>query len=65
MNIRVTTDRDAGATYIWLRPAKPGLVARTDETPDGMHLDFDAADNLVGIEILDLAEVTVEDITHG
>lgn len=65
MDIRITQDTEAGATYIAVQKTRSGCVARTQELPNGMNLDFDADGNLIGIEFLDLVTtLLVDDITN-
>jgi uncharacterized protein YuzE len=49
MNRQITVDREADAAYVDLS-SEP--VVRTDEVGDGIHIDYDAANRPVGIEVL-------------
>jgi len=51
--MRIEYDREANALYIQMQE-KP--VSRTREIEPGLLVDFDAQNNLVGIEILDVTE---------
>lgn len=63
MEIRITQDTEAHATYIYV--AKRAPVARTEELPNGVDLDFDADGNLLGIEVLELVTtLLLDDITN-
>jgi len=54
MKIEYDSQRDL--LYIWF--AEPGTrSARTDTITPGVHADFDNMEKLVGIEVLDAAEV--------
>jgi len=47
--VRITYDRDVDALYIRLKET----TVTTDRVEEGIALDYDAADSLAGIEILD------------
>jgi uncharacterized protein YuzE len=49
-----TYDHEARATYVYLpnHPRGALCVARTSDVGHGLHLDFDSAGNLIGIEHL-------------
>jgi uncharacterized protein YuzE len=51
MKLLVTTDHEAGMTYIHLLDSKPGVVTRTVEMPNGTNVDFNAAGDVCGIEV--------------
>ena len=64
MNIRY--DKDADAAYIHLAPATPGIAVRTYNCDQSavsgiINLDFNAAGQLVGIEILDASKLLPSD----
>lgn len=46
-------DKEADALYIKLSEAK---VSESDEEKPGIILDYDAAGNIVGIEVLDASQ---------
>ncbi len=48
--MRIEYDNQAGALYIRLREV---FVDHTIEVKEGLNLDFDKEDRLIGIEILD------------
>jgi uncharacterized protein YuzE len=53
--MRITCDRQADAAYVYLRELEPAGVARMMAIETGgpiLHLDFDAAGLLVGIEAI-------------
>ena len=60
--MKTTIDKRAGASYITLKenPRKP---LRTKTLAEGVYGDYDANDELVGIEILSVLEI--KDITNG
>ena len=60
--MEITIDNKAGASYIVIDEDFK-MPIRTKELADGVYGDYDAADKLVGIEILSVLEV--EDITEG
>jgi uncharacterized protein YuzE len=49
MNLQITVDCEADAAYVNLS-SEP--VVRTDEVADGIHIDYDAENRPVGIEVL-------------
>jgi uncharacterized protein YuzE len=49
----IEIDEEADAAYIRVRGTP---VARTDEMADGVLLDFDATDEIVGVEVLGLRD---------
>ncbi len=57
--MRITYDRSVDAAYIYLQDViAPGAVKRTypcepSQVNGAIHLDFDAAGRLIGIEVLD------------
>lgn len=55
----ISFDADAKAVYIKLGDAK---VARTTEIAPEVLLDFDEADNLLGIELLNLGKLELQRI---
>jgi uncharacterized protein YuzE len=50
---RIEFDEEADAAYVRVTE-KP--VARTDEVADGIIVDFDAKDEMVGVEVLGLRD---------
>ncbi len=66
--MRITYDRSADAAYIYLQDAiPPGGVKRTypcdpSQVNGAIHLDFDAAGRLVGIEVLDASSKLPTDL---
>jgi len=53
--IQTSYDPEADAFSVWLAP--PGAVsARTEEVAPGVMLDFDAAGELLGIEVLSVRQ---------
>ena len=51
LDVRISFDEEADAAYLTLSDA---AVAETDEVADGIHIDYDAANRPVGIEVLSL-----------
>ena len=49
LDARISFDEEADAAYLTLSDAP---VARTEEVADGIHIDYDAANRPVGIEVL-------------
>lgn len=47
----VSLDRQAGAAYVTTVPVSVP-VARTEQVHPQVHLDYDAAGNLVGVEVM-------------
>jgi len=58
--MRIHIDQEARALYLELRPSD---VERTVEVREGFLADYDDANQLVGIEILD--DDTFERVTQG
>ena len=53
--IRTSYDPEADALSVWFGP--PGVTsAGTEEVAPGVMLDFDAAGQVIGIEVLDVRE---------
>lgn len=52
-------DRDSGAMYVWFAPEGTKAVNRTEVAP-GIRLDYDAAGNVIGIEVLDRRQFAPE-----
>ena len=53
--IRTSYDPEADALFVWFGP--PGVTsAGTEEVAPGVMLDFDAAGQVIGIEVLDVRE---------
>lgn len=55
--MRITYDRSTDSAYIYLVPIKAGEAAKTypcdpTEVSGMINLDFNAADQLIGIEVL-------------
>lgn len=63
MKLRITQDREANASYIYLQEG--ATFARTIDPPNGVNVDIDVNGNIIGIEILELLEVVVLDITRS
>jgi uncharacterized protein YuzE len=57
--IRTSYDPDADAMFVWFAPEGAKSVT-TQEVAPGILLDFDAAGNVIGIEILDVRERLAE-----
>jgi uncharacterized protein YuzE len=57
--IRTSYDLDADAMFVWFAPEGTKSVT-TQEVAPGILLDFDAAGNVIGIEILDVRERLAE-----
>ncbi|NVN10944.1 DUF2283 domain-containing protein [Nguyenibacter vanlangensis] len=55
--IRTSYDPEADAMFIWVGP-EGAKSAETHEVSPGVMLDYDAAGNLIGIEVLDVRERT-------
>ena len=51
--MKVIYDRETDTLSIILRPGK---VANSDETTDGLIMDYDRAGKLISIELLDASE---------
>lgn len=51
--MKIEYDKSADALYIRLQERH---VARTQELAEGLNLDFDHADRLIGVEVLDAVE---------
>jgi len=51
--MKVTYDPQADALYLSFRESE---VARTQEAGEGIQLDYDEADRIIGIEILGYSE---------
>jgi uncharacterized protein YuzE len=63
--VRLTYDREADALYITLTTVEKGGVKRTwvgEGENQGVHLDFDAKNRLVGIEVLDASGRVAADV---
>ncbi|MFL5258020.1 MAG: DUF2283 domain-containing protein [Rhodopila sp.] len=57
--IRTSYDPDADAMFVWFAPEGAKSVT-TQEVAPGILLDFDAAGNVIAIEILDVRERLAE-----
>jgi uncharacterized protein YuzE len=53
--MRTSYDPEADAMFVWFAP-EGTQSATTREVAPGILLDFDAAGNVIGIEILDVRE---------
>ncbi len=51
--MRIEYDREANALYIQIQEK---YVAKTKEVENGVSIDFDEANKLIGIEILDVTK---------
>ena len=51
--MRLTLDRESDALYLRLDET---AVVESEEVQPGVVLDYDAADNVVGVEILNLSK---------
>ncbi len=54
--MKITYDASADAAYIYLTDIETGGAARTETVSENIHLDFDAAGKLVGIEVLNASK---------
>lgn len=59
--MRVTYDGRARAIYVYVQEGV--AVARTERLDDRSLIDYGAGGQVVGVEILDADEPTIEDIT--
>ena len=57
--IRTSYDPDADAMFVWFAPEGTKSVTMQEVAP-GILLDFDAAGNVIGIEVLDVRERLAE-----
>lgn len=57
-------DTEADATYVTLLPdkAEKGVVTRTKKVHPWLLVDYDAEENIFGIEILNASAHSVEDV---
>ena len=54
--MKIEYDNARDLLYVWL--GTPGTkAARTETVTAGVHADFDRQDRLIGLEILDAAEI--------
>lgn len=53
--IRTSYDPEADALFVWFGP-EGAKSAGTEEVAPGVMLDFDAAGNAIGVEVLDVRE---------
>lgn len=51
-DVKVTVCEETGAVYIELATTKPGGVSRTYECENGVFLDVNGDDRVLGVEIL-------------
>ena len=68
--MRITYDREADAAYIYLTEIEPGGVTSGSTLNRHMEMasvncDFNAADQLVGIEVLGASRVLPPDVLAG
>ncbi len=55
-DMKIEYDSEHDLLYLWM--ATPGTkAARTETVTPGVHADFDKQDRLIGLEILDAAEI--------
>jgi uncharacterized protein YuzE len=57
--MRTSYDPEADAMFVWFAREGTKSVATTEVAP-GIMLDYDAAGNVIGIEVLDVRERVVE-----
>lgn len=62
--IAVRIDLEARAGYVYYRDIAPGGVKRTERAADGVHVDYGAAGELLGIEMLGLDEGVLAAARH-
>lgn len=63
--MKLEYDKDVDAAYIYFQhPIKDGEAKKTIELNDTIILDFDEADKLIGIEILDASKVLNKKVLH-
>jgi uncharacterized protein YuzE len=57
--MRISYDPDADAMFVWFAPEGTKSASTTEVAP-GIMLDYDAAGNVIGIEVLDIRERVAE-----
>jgi len=57
--MRTSYDPEADAMFVWFAP-EGTKSARAEEVAPGILLDYDAAGNVIGIEVLDVRARLVE-----
>jgi uncharacterized protein YuzE len=61
--MKVEYDKDVDAAYIYVEyPIKDGEVKKTTEVNENIMLDFDAAHNLIGVEILNASKLLSKEV---
>ena len=56
MEMRVTLDKEADASYIHFKKIAPGEVAKTISLNEVINVDLDSEGRTLGIEILDASK---------
>jgi uncharacterized protein YuzE len=57
--MRTSYDPDADAMFVWFAPEGTKSASTTEVAP-GILLDYDAAGNVIGIEVLDVRQRMTE-----
>jgi len=65
MELKVTYDSLADATYIYLTEIGPGEAVRQLQAAPEIILDFDWEDRLIGIEVLNASRRLPDSILRG
>lgn len=63
--MKIIVDKSAGALYMYLNSesvGKPGVVKKTVTADENVNIDYDENDKLVGIEILSLNILNLDDL---
>jgi uncharacterized protein YuzE len=63
--MRFELDTEVNALYIYFREILPGGVARTIELEEGINLDVDAEDRILGMEFVEAGDFYTYLEAHG